>query len=307
MVHIGRRLKKWLIIFGAVLFVMLVMVLTYTSIGTIGAVGSNGQPLSVSALSSIQPAVIDSAAITARQLCEGAGDKYDALYNQLLGLYLEAKDKELIVIFNSGGWGWNVAEAAEGWNSILDGIKAELGEMGYSTLLVNYQRTEKSLRAYIDEAVELFRTYPKKAEYLAQRIDFLIRNIPNIKVILAGESNSTVISDTVMNKTADSNRVYSIQTGPPFWHKPAVHERALILDNNGVTPDTFTAGDIPAMLWASLKALFGVSPDEREKGHVLNYLSAPGHDYSWDYPYVSTQISSFLEKNFGGNGRKPSE
>ncbi len=305
MLHIGRRLRFWLIVSGSLLFLIIATAVFYSSIGTIGDVGTNGAPLSAADLSSIPPSVIADARDTALKLAGDALDKYDSLYNQLLGLYMRAKDKDVVVVFNSGGWGGTVVENAEGWFSIVEGIRAKLSSFGYETLFLNYQRTEKNIRAYIDELVELLRLYPTKVTYLSERINFLTSHVPDLSVIIAGESNGTVISDGVMKRLKDNHRIYSIHTGPPFWHKPTVRERTLVLESNGTAPDTFSDGDVPAILWASFKAAIGFLPGENERGTIFNSLIAPGHDYGWQYPAVEEKISGFLEKNFSNNGRKP--
>jgi hypothetical protein len=76
-------------------------------------------------------------------------------------------------------------------------------------------------------------------------------------------------------------------------------ERTLVLDTNGQVPDAFSGGDIPAMLFASLKALFGIPlTEEEEAGRIFYFIRAPGHDYNWQYPDVNLRIADFLEENF---------
>ena len=141
--------------------------------------------------------------------------------------------------------------------------------------------------------------YPSKARELALRLEFLTAHIPNLKVIVAGESNGTVISDSTMRILKDNPNVYSIQTGTPFWHRSAMMERTLLLNDNGVVNDTFSEGDILAMLWASIRNLLGIEPEEEYPGKIFNCLMAPGHDYRWQYPDVYSQITEFIDRNFG--------
>ena len=148
--------------------------------------------------------------------------------------------------------------------------------------------------------MEVITAYPSKAENLDCRVEFLTTHIPDLKVIVTGESNGTVVSDSAMNILRDNPQVYSIQTGPPFWHKNVMLDRTLVLDSNGMTRDSFSQGDIPAILWASLKALLSLSPaEEEDPGRILYFFRAPGHDYCWQYPGVYSQITNFLEHNFG--------
>jgi hypothetical protein len=151
----------------------------------------------------------------------------------------------------------------------------------------------------VDEFVELLVVYPSKAENLAYRVEFLTSHIPDLKVIITGESNGTVIADTAMNILQDNPQVYSVQTGSPFWYRSATLDRTLLLNGNGVTPDSFSRGDVSTILWTSLKALVGQYPSEEEvPGKILAVLRAPGHDYRWQYPVVYSEIRGFLTHNF---------
>jgi len=76
-------------------------------------------------------------------------------------------------------------------------------------------------------------------------------------------------------------------------------DRTLVLNHNGRHPDSFSQGDIPTMLWTSLQDLLGLPQPEENSGRILFFLRAPGHDYWWQYPAVHSQITDFLEQNFG--------
>jgi len=273
---------------------------SYSDVGVAVGVGTGGLPLSVPDLSVVPESVAEDAAELAKELFEDYQEEYEDFVSQLLAAYVEAVDKDVVVIFNSGGWGWNFIENSPGWYSISTGIESELDKLGYSSLLLNYRRTGETYRGIIDEFVEVITAYPSKAENLARRVEFLTSNIPDLKIIVTGESNGTVISDSAMNILQDNRQVYSIQTGPPFWHQNVTLDRTLVLDSNGIAPDSFAQGDVPAVLWASLKALFGLTPPEEEDpGRILYFFRAPGHDYRWQYPDVCSQITNFLEENFG--------
>ena len=272
---------------------------SYSDVGVAVGVGTGGLPLSVPDLSAVPESVAEDATELAKELFEDYQEEYEDFVSQLLAAYAEAVDKDVVVIFNSGGWGWNFLENSPGWYSISTGIESELDKLGYTSLLLNYRRTEENLRGIVDEGVEMITAYPSKAENLAHRVEFLTRHIPDLKIIVTGESDGTVISDSTMNLLRDNHRVYSIQTGPPFWHQNVAQERTLVLDNNGRHPDTFSRGDIPTMLWTSLGDVIGIPQSEESSGRVLFFLRAPGHDYRWQYPDVCSQITNFLEDNFG--------
>ena len=158
--------------------------------------------------------------------------------------------------------------------------------------------TWESGRGRLDEAAEMAICYPGKAAYLASRVEFLTEHVPDIKVILTGESNGTVIADRVMTLLEDNPRVYSIQTGPPFWHNSIRLERSLVLTSNGIIPDSFSQGDLTSMIAANLRALFGFSQATDDSATIFYFIRAPGHVYWWQHPGVSSEITSFLKRNF---------
>lgn len=294
-----RRLGILVALSAVLILGVAALFFSYSDVGVAVRVGSGGLPLSVPDLSAVPESVTEDATKLARELFGDYQEKYNDFASQLLATYVEAKDKDFVLVFNSGGWGWNFLENSPGWYSISTGIESELDKLGYSSLMLDYRRTEENLRGIIDEGVEMITFYPSKAKNLAHRVEFLTSHIPDLKIIVTGESDGTVISDSTMNLLRDNQRVYSIQTGPPFWHRHVMLDRTLVLDNNGRHPDTFSQGDIPTMLWTSLGDVLGIPQSEESSGRVLFFLRAPGHDYRWQYPDVCSQITNFLEENFG--------
>jgi hypothetical protein len=270
----------------------------------IGLISGNEKSAVVYDISEIPESVMEDARTMAMELYGNYQDKCDEYVDQLLTAYVEVKDQDFVVIFNPGGWGTKILENSPGWTEICQGITLELNKLGYSSLMLDYRRTTRSMRGINKELVELFAVYPSKAENLARRVEFLTRNVPDLKIIVAGESVGTVISDMVMDILQDNPRVYSIQTGPPFWHKHMVTERTLVLDTNGQVPDALSQGNIPSMLLTSLKALVGIPlTEDEEAGRIFYFVRAPGHDYNWRYPDVNLKIIGFLEENFSADGQ----
>jgi len=278
---------------------VVVLVLTASQVGVTSKIGSGGLPLSASDLSAVPQSVTEDATKLAIELFGEGLEEYDDFVNQLLGTYLEAKDKDFVILFNSGGWGWNLVEASPGWWTIFAGIETELNSSGYTSLLLTHQRTVDSLQGRLDEIVEIFSGYSTKSEDLACRVEFLTAHIPDLRVILAGESTGAIISDQTMNILADNPDVYSIQTGPPFWHDNIMLDRTLVMTDNGLSPDAYSQGDFPTMIRANLRALFGLDTPNDKSGTILRYILAPGHEYWWEYPEVYSEITTFLFTNFG--------
>jgi len=288
-----------LIVLGVFLLLGVALVaLSYTEVGATREVVVD-ERVSVSAqFSDLPQSVVDDAMRVSNELYGGYQEKAADFIDQLLTTYVEAMEKDVVVVFNPGGWGWNELESSPGWQSICGGIETELDKLGYTSLTVSYQRTGETLSGIVDEFAELLVSYPSKAKNLAYRVEFLTDNVPDVTVIIAGESNGTLIADNTMNELGYNPQVYSIQTGTPFWHKTTVTDRTLVLNDNGIVPDTFSRGDLPMMAWASLKFSLGLSQPE-DNGNILYYIRAPGHDYWWQYPNISTQVTGFLVDNLG--------
>lgn len=261
-------------------------------------VGFQEPDLPVYEYSTVPQSVIDDATELATELVGNSQDKLQGMVDQLVATYVEARDMDVVVVFNSGGWGWNLTMDTPGWASILDGIKSELENLGYKSLVLNYRRTSGGLQGCMKEFVEVITRYPHKSTELAKRVEFLTDHIPNLKVIVAGESTGTVISDKTMGILKDKPQVYSIQTGTPFWHKPTALDRTLLMNSNGRGIDTFSYGNVPAMIWATIKGWLGLSSPDDNPGDILSWLKAPGHDYSWQYPGVYSEVVNFLTSNF---------
>ncbi|MFH1651951.1 MAG: hypothetical protein ABID87_07630 [Chloroflexota bacterium] len=293
-----RRLGVLTVLVGIMLLAVVLLAGSYIEVGITDAVEAARITATASRISGVPQAVADDAAALAHELYGNSREKYEEFARQLVGNYLEAQDKDFVIVFNSGGWGWKSVDASPGWQSIIDGVREELAAEDYTAVMFNYRRTSENMRGLAKEFVEAANGYPAKARDLAYQVRFITTHAPEVRVILAGESNGTVISDTAMDLLRDEPRVYSIQTGPPFWHHPMTMDRTLVLRDNGTRPDTFTQGNIPVMLWASIRSFLGLSPPDEAAGTVMNMLRAPGHDYSWDYPVVYTEIVSFLRENF---------
>src|SRR3972149_2098587 len=89
--------------------------------------------------SSVPQSVLDDAVEMAGQLGGHSRQALQKLVDQLVATYMEARDKDVIVIFNSGGWGWSGMTPGEGWSTIIDGIRAQLQDLGYTSIVVSYR------------------------------------------------------------------------------------------------------------------------------------------------------------------------
>jgi hypothetical protein len=270
-----------------------------SEVGMARDIGIQEPPLIECDYSSVPQKVLDDAVETAGELIGKGQENIQNFVDQLIAMYNEVKDLDVVVIFNSGGWGWNMTNETPGWSSILNGITSQLQSQGYNSEVLNYRRTGSGVTSCLQEFYEAATRYPNKAKDLAWRVEFLTDHLPNLRIIVAGESTGTVITDKTMGILKGDTRVFSIQTGTPFWHKPAELERTLLMNSNGRGIDTFSYGNVPAMIWATVKGWFGLTSPDDNPGNILSWLKAPGHDYSWQYPGVCSEVVDFLKRNFG--------
>lgn len=281
---------------------VLLAVVEYTDAGVISEVSSEQFVLPGYDLSRVPDSVREDARKLAGEMFRRHSEEREDFIQQLLVTYLEARDKDFVLIYNPGGWGSSLLKDSPGWQSIVAGIEANLNSQGYDLLPLSYRRTHDSWLGSLDEISEMAVQYDQKARTLAARLDFLTSHNPGLRVILASESNGSIISDRVIMLLEDNGRVYGIQTGPPFWYHPESRERTLIISDNGETPDSFSRGDFFTMITANFKTWFGFSRPEEGRGNILKVFRAPGHYYSWQHPRVSREVNGFLDRILAGSG-----
>ena len=291
--------RRWLAGFALLLMVALVIVfIAPPSLMPALACDAetDGHVLTASDFSQVPPQVVQDARDVAVAFYGDDEVRADEMVSQLVGTYLAAVGQDFVVIFNPGGWGWDPVSEIPGWESILFGIEKTLDDFGYKTLLVDFKRTRHGFNGIIGELEVLVGIQPSKTEELASRVTFLTEHLPEIRVILTGESNGATIADNALSLLRENPRVFAIETGPPVWHPSMEFERSLVIGNNGVQPDTFSNGDIILIMRSNAESAFGIY--KGGKGDILLYIGAPGHFYSWDYPAVRAQVVDFLTTKF---------
>jgi len=287
-----------LALFVALVVVMAVMVAAYIEMGVTSEIGTGGQPLLAYDVAAVPPSVIDDASEVAAEIFGDDEAKCQDFAAQLLASYAAAKDHDFVIVFNCGGWGWNLLEESPGWWGIFEGIDAELATWNYTSVRLDYLRATPDFKGRLDEFWESLIGYRSKAEVLAARTEFFTDHLPDIRVILAGESTGAVIIDSAMVIMGDNPRVYSIQAGPPFWHETITKERSLIMMGNGVSVDTLSYGNGFDFILGCYEKWFGALKPTADYGTGPHIVVAPGHDYWWQYPVVRSQITDFLRENF---------
>ncbi len=279
-------------------FIGLVFILYNSQVGMASDIGIREPVFKDIDFSSVPQSVVDDAEKMANELVGNDEARHQIVMDQLVGSYVAARDADIVVFFNSGGMGWNYIVDTPGWATIIDGITSEIKELGYRPLVLNYSRTSKGLWGSVQEAIEASTRYSKKVVGMEKRVEFLIDHLPDLRVIITGESTGTTIAEEAMGFFRDKPNVYSIQTGSPWWYMTTDQERTLRINTNGTCEDAFNKGNVPGMIWVTFKGWIGLSSPADNPGDILKFLKAPGHHYSWTYPDVSSEIIKFLEENF---------
>ncbi|MBL7119320.1 MAG: hypothetical protein ISS53_01400 [Dehalococcoidia bacterium] len=224
--------------------------------------------------------------------------------DEVVKIHFDAQNVDFLLVYNTGGFGGGTMADDPEWPTVLEGIKAELATSGYESMIVEHQRGKGGLIGFLDELEEIKCDYRTEAPELAAKAAFLTKYNPELKVVLTGRCFGAVISNEVMELTAENPQLYSIQAGRPFWYTDPGGERTLVIEDNGVMPDILNSRGVLHFLWTLFKANLGhflsaSPPDEGSFKAVNWYLKAPGHTYTWNHPGVRTRIMAFLEQNFG--------
>jgi pimeloyl-ACP methyl ester carboxylesterase len=287
-----RRLKIVVILVVAISLAAVLLAPSPVSPATVYVVGAEA-PLQIQDYSAVPQPVVEDAGRLAAELFVDDQNKQQKFTGQLLATYVAARDKDVVVIFNSGGWGWSSVLDSPYGSDFVAGIESALADLGYASLMLDHYRTGNNINGLVSELLFAVDKYPSKAIDLASRIEFLTRHLPGIKVIVTGMSNGASICEDAMLILRDNQQVYSIQLGPPFWNGSTISDRALVLRSNGIVDDTFSQGDIITIISINVETMLGIS--QEDPGNILLYIGAPGHDYRWQHPAVRSQIIDFLE------------
>jgi len=249
-------------------------------------------------------ALREEARLLGRQLFGDDSAKGARFADRLLGIYQDARDKDILLIHNPGGWGNSPLENCMNWErSVVAGISTTLEKLGCSCSLSQYFRGGVGWREHLRDIRDYLRFFSFERELLAAEVEFLTRHVENLRVVMIGVSQGAGFSNAVMQRLSELKRVYSIELGVFFFHRPqrVITERTLIIDHNGLMPDAVIEGDLITMVM-TLPMAFLRWIKYRLKGKPVNFsrcIKLAGHDYHWEYPKVSQQIGDFLMVNFG--------
>lgn len=193
-------------------------------------------------------------------------------------------DSEVVIIFNSGGWGNTPLEEAKDLAPIIEGIESTLSGWGYRSVVIPYNRTKDGILGKITGLRELFDSFRDSSKDLAGKVELIAEKFPDKKIIVTGLSNgASFVNETYEEISGEiKGSVYAVAVGTPFWTSPQRSGNILQINSER---DTLARGEIGSLFIDLFKTPF------------RGAFRAAGHEYSWDYPEVNSQIVSFLENS----------
>jgi hypothetical protein len=208
------------------------------------------------------------------------------------------ESSDVIIIFNSGGFGTVEFENAYDIRPIIENTREVIENMNYKVAIVPYYRTKETIIGKIGYLKEMFYSFPKESDDLAFQIREFLKDNPEDKILMAGLSNGAAFVGATMKDLDDiKNNVSAIQLGSPFWAEKDLRENILFLDNNG--SDVLTAGKKKEIITSFLKAPFKwlQSKIKNKEMSFAEAIEAPGHHYYWED--VGKEIELFVAERLG--------
>lgn len=218
---------------------------------------------------------------------------------ELVSFYEAVRSYDIVLVFNSGGWGNTPLEDLEDeWDTVVKGVMSWFDRSDLTYTVIEHKRCQNTVRDILDEVKGFFTARYAGAKELAALLHFITSVDPDTRVVLLGASTGAMYARDAMKFLEGNPHVFSIQAGIPFWDKDPPVQRTLILDSDGATTDTLRTGDLWTMFKHNcLRLLVRFRP-----GNFVvldDSITAPGHVYSWESPAIRNQVNDFLERYLG--------
>ena len=206
------------------------------------------------------------------------------------------ESSDVVIVFNSGGWGTVPFEQAFDFNPIINKTKELIEGKNYKVAIVQYYRTQESSFGKLASLREVFFNFPDSSKVFSDRIKGFLEKNPNDKVIIAGLSNGASFIDAAMEDLKDrDNNVWAIELGAPFWKNNTESDNIISLNNQA---DILANGRLGKLILSSVKAPFVWAYSNISGNHIsfTQAMHVNGHDYSWSQ--VKDDVTSFIDREF---------
>ena len=163
-------------------------------------------------------------------------------------------NNDVIIIFNSGGWGDTPLEQANDFYPIIEGIQQTLSDWGYNSIVIPYNRTKNTFWGKVSSTRDFFSFFNFSSGVLARELEFVIENSPDKKIIITGLSNGAVFASETYIKISNEfkNSFCALAIGAPFWYNPSVSGEIIELKSK---TDTLVAAFWHTIIQATLGSL----------------------------------------------------
>jgi len=201
---------------------------------------------------------------------------------------------DVVIIFNSGGWGTVPFDQAFDFNSIINETKQLIEKKDYKVSIVQYYRTKENFFAKLASLREILFNFPDSSKVFAEKINNFLNENPNDKIIMAGLSNGASFVDTAMKDLKDrSDNVWAIQLGAPFWKNNTKSENIISYNNQA---DILANGKLGQIIFSLIKTPFVWTYNNIIGNHISisEAMHIKGHDYCWQQ--VKDDVASFVDR-----------
>lgn len=204
------------------------------------------------------------------------------------------ENSDVVIVFNSGGWGTVPFDQAFDFNSIINETKQLIENKNYKVSIVQYYRTKENFFAKLASLRETIFNFPGSSKAFADRIDEFLKHNPNDKVVMAGLSNGASFIDAAMEDLKDKkDSVWAIELGAPFWKKNTKSENIVSFNNQA---DILANGRLGQILISLIKAPFVWGYSNILGNHIsmTEAVHVDGHDYYWQQ--IKDDVTSFVDR-----------
>ena len=209
-------------------------------------------------------------------------------------LITEGQKNDVVLVFNSGGWGTIPFENAMDFNPIINEVKELIEDQGLRVSIIEYHRTRESIVGKVGSIREIIQGFPSSSKSFAKVVDDFLENNPGRKVVIAGLSNGATFANSAIEKiNSNKENVISIELGAPFWKSKTEGENILGIKNQD---DILANGQVGRLIFSLFRAPF-IWTYENIRGNQVSFseaMSISGHDYHWDE--IKEEIGFFIEE-----------
>jgi hypothetical protein len=203
------------------------------------------------------------------------------------------ESSDVVIVFNSGGWGTVPFDQAFDFNSIINETKNLIEQKDYKVSIVQYYRTKENFFAKLASLKDILFNFPDSSKVFSERINKFLEENPNDKIIMAGLSNGASFVNAAMADLKDHSNVWAIELGAPFWKSNTQSDNIISYNNQS---DILANGKLGQLIVSLIRSPF-VWAYNNITGNYISMSKAmniKGHDYYWQQ--IKDDVASFVDR-----------